>query len=280
VSAELIPELQRLGQRLEQARQAQGISRENQAERLHMGTEQLRALEQGDRHALPESVFVVAQARRVAASLGLNIDPEIAALRDNPSFRTQPSKRTTPPPAAQPAPPEDRTTNTTTRPTGGANQGQGRRPGVGPLAAASALVLALAAALFWSQQRGALTLAPEPQPPAPALGSSPATEPAPDPAPKPASQINASQPAEPEQGQGDLLLSASQPSWLEVRNQAGAVLFRGTLEGEQRFPLDQELRVLAGRPDLVLVSRGAAPAQPLGPIEAVTWRRFSPAPAP
>ncbi|MFU8886167.1 MAG: helix-turn-helix domain-containing protein [Cyanobacteriota bacterium] len=262
MSAELIPELQRLGQRLEQARQAQGISRENQAERLHMGTEQLRALEQGDHQALPESVFVVAQARRVAASLGLNIDPEIAALRDNPSFQPQPSKRTTPartppptsPPTAQPAQP--------------AASGSAPARGMGPLAAASALVLAVAAALFWGQQRGALTLAPEPRAPTPesALGSSPA------------SPINTSQPAQ--QGPDHLLLRASQPSWIEVRNQAGAVLFRGTLQGEQRFPLDQDLRVLAGRPDLVLVSQGSAPAQPLGPIEAVTWRRFSPAPAP
>jgi cytoskeleton protein RodZ len=139
---------------------------------------------------------------------------------------------------------------------------------MGPLAAASALVLAVAAALFWGQQRGALTLAPAPRAPTPesALGSSPA------------SPIDTSQPAQ--QGPDDLLLRASQPSWLEVRNQAGAVLFRGTLQGEQRFPLDQDLRVLAGRPDLVLVSQGSAPAQPLGPIEAVTWRRFSPAPAP
>ncbi|MCH9714651.1 MAG: DUF4115 domain-containing protein [Cyanobacteria bacterium] len=264
VSAELIPELQRLGQRLEQARQAQGISRVNLAERLHMGAEQLQALEQGDRHALPESVFVVAQARRVAASLGLNIDAEITALRDNPSFQTQPSKRTTPPPTPPPNPPR------TPQPAPPESSGSAPAPGVGPLAAAGALVLALAAALFWGQQRGALTRAPQPRAPAPepALASSPA------------SPTNTSQPAEPQQGPDDLLLRASQPSWLEVRNQAGAVLFRGTLEGEQRFPLDQDLRVLAGRPDLVLVSQGSAPAQPLGPIEAVTWRRFSPAPAP
>ncbi|MFN4865674.1 MAG: helix-turn-helix domain-containing protein, partial [Cyanobium sp.] len=63
MSAELIPQLQRLGQRLAQARQAQGISLDQQAERLHMGPEQLRALEEGNREELPEAVFVVAQAR-------------------------------------------------------------------------------------------------------------------------------------------------------------------------------------------------------------------------
>ncbi|MFM9103051.1 MAG: hypothetical protein ACKOPS_17670, partial [Cyanobium sp.] len=67
---------------------------------------------------------------------------------------------------------------------------------------------------------------------------------------------------------------------VEVRSASGVVLLRGTLEGEQRFPLSGELRVLAGRPDLVSAASGGAPARPLGPIEAVTWYRFSPEPSP
>jgi hypothetical protein len=72
------------------------------------------------------------------------------------------------------------------------------------------------------------------------------------------------------------VLRSAEPSWVEVRSASGEVLLRGTLEGEQRFPLSGELRVLAGRPDLVSASSGGAPARPLGPIEAVTWYRFSP----
>jgi cytoskeleton protein RodZ len=54
------------------------------------------------------------------------------------------------------------------------------------------------------------------------------------------------------------------------------VAAQGTLEGEQRFPLNGELQVLAGRPDLVSASSAGAPTTPLGPIEAVTWYTFSP----
>jgi hypothetical protein len=72
-----------------------------------------------------------------------------------------------------------------------------------------------------------------------------------------------------------LVLQARQPSWLEVRSQAGgAVLFRGTLVGERRFALAQGLRVLAGRPDLVMVTRGGGAPQVLGPISAVRWINF------
>jgi hypothetical protein len=72
-----------------------------------------------------------------------------------------------------------------------------------------------------------------------------------------------------------LVLQARQPSWLEVRSQAGgAVLFRGTLVGERRFALAQGLRVLAGRPDLVMVTRGSGKPQVLGPISAVRWINF------
>ena len=78
-----------------------------------------------------------------------------------------------------------------------------------------------------------------------------------------------------------MLLQARQPSWVEVRRQAdGAVLFRGTLRGERRFALDQDLRVLAGRPDLLLVSQDGRPAQVLGPISAVRWVSFAAAPLP
>jgi hypothetical protein len=82
------------------------------------------------------------------------------------------------------------------------------------------------------------------------------------------------------QPKAELVLRSAEPSWVEVRSANGEVLLRGTLEGEQRFPLSGELRVLPGRPDLVSAASGGAPARPLGPIEAVTWYRFSPEPSP
>jgi len=259
VSAELIPELQRLGQRLTQARLAQGTSLEDQAARLHMGAEQLRALEDGNREELPEAVFVVAQARRVAASLGLNIDEDIAALRGNQAFQTRPPQRQPQPSPATPAPPDQRAAELAVPiPT--------RRPPRRLLGLGAALVAV--AGLAWGLQHnlsGSLQVL-QPQSPGPAQASSPKA--APDP-----SQPAAASPAAP----AELVLRSAEPSWLEVRAAGGELLFQGTLEGEQRFPLTGDLEVLAGRPDLVTAASGTAQAQPLGPIEAVTWYRFSPA---
>jgi hypothetical protein len=54
----------------------------------------------------------------------------------------------------------------------------------------------------------------------------------------------------------------------------GTTLFKGTLSGEQPFPLGKGLRVLAGRPDLVSAAVGPNPARPLGAISDVRWRAF------
>lgn len=267
VSADLIPELQRLGQRLEQARESQGLSREQQAERLRMGTEQLRALEQGDRADLPEAVFVVAQARRVAASLGVNIDAEISSLRGNAAFQASPSR---PPQALPPSAPAAAGSPISVPPAPPAAAPTAR--GRGPLLLAAAAALALAGGGLLLRFGNTLT-SPPLQPTAPLLQPSPTAE------------ENAASTGNPSTGGGsELVLRALQPSWLEVRSAQGDVLFRGTLQGERRFPLNRELRVLAGRPDLVTASAPGQRGQVLGPIEAVRWQSFRPsvpqAPAP
>ena len=78
---EPIPELQKLGSTLVAARHQRGIDLELLAERLRIGASQLRALETGDHTHLPEGVFVIALARRVASALDLNIDEAVQALR-------------------------------------------------------------------------------------------------------------------------------------------------------------------------------------------------------
>ena len=75
------------------------------------------------------------------------------------------------------------------------------------------------------------------------------------------------------------MLRSQEPSWLEVKAEAGKVLFRGTFSGERHFPLGGGLQVLAGRPDLVQAQLGTAPSRALGPIDQVRWQRFN-APAP
>lgn len=74
-----------------------------------------------------------------------------------------------------------------------------------------------------------------------------------------------------------LELVAGEPSWLEVRQLNGKSLYVGELVGRQRFALGEGLQVLAGRPDLVRVQVGDAPARVLGSVEQVDWQTFKPA---
>lgn len=247
---EVPSELRVVADQLRQARESQGITQSDLAQRLHMGLQQLQALEQADRGALPEPVFVIAQARRVAAALGLEIGEAIDQLRRCESFGSQgPELR--PEAFARPS-------SIPSQPSESAVSGLG--PSAGTRALRLVALLALAAGVVlagWQLQRRTVIAGSASRP---ALSSSPAQSPQPQP---------------------QLLLQAQQPSWVEVRRQAdGAVLFRGTLSGERRFALDQDLRVLAGRPDLLLVSRDGGPAQLLGPISAVRWVSFAAAPLP
>jgi transcriptional regulator with XRE-family HTH domain len=262
IPSQAIPELQRLGERLRHAREQQGISREELAERLHLGTEQLVALETADSARLHEPVFVIAQARRLAAALNLGIEPEISALRrcgmagggGAPSpAATAPASPGRQPPQAPPASPA-----AAVRPA--APAGRGWLPW---LAAPAAVLLAVLALLT-------LRRPPSPSPaPAPATSS---TTPAPTvPAPAAAAETPAAA------GQYSLrALRSQETSWVEVRDSSGHVLFRGRLEGEKSFPLGAGLQVLAGRPDLVAGGLAGVPPQPLGSIDQVNWRRIQP----
>ena len=73
----------------------------------------------------------------------------------------------------------------------------------------------------------------------------------------------------------EITVNAAQPSWLSVRTAKGKVLFEGTFKGTRQFPLAGGLELLAGRPDLVLVSQGAAKGKPLGSIDQIRWVSFS-----
>ena len=257
--------LVQLGQRIATARQAQGLSIETLANRLRLGTDQLEALERGDQSRLLEPVFVIAQARRVAASLGLDVDADLAALRS----------LTTPRPArgvaALPSP------------------GRPSRPSRSSFPLVPALLLgglALAGAVGgaalllprpWARPAGTAS----PASPATATVTAPTTTTAPAtttavapsagvPSPGPAAAAGATSAAD------ELVLTTTGASWIEVRDPAGRSLFQGTLgQGEKRFPLGTGLRVMAGRPDLVSASVAGGPARVLGPISSVQWRSFS-----
>ena len=270
---EAIPELEQLGKALRDARQQKGLSLSDLADRLHIGINQLHALETGDRSKLREPVFVVAQAKRVAGTLGVDIHQQLEDLRGSDLMRTPPRPH---PKLAAPVHSEPGLSRSS-RSAGSSSKGGG----FGPVALISALVVgvvALGVALLMRPGGGDGPTADSTVPSSPA------------PAPSPVDQTKEGGSAsEPEVGaEGNeaaepnpddvLLLQASGASWLTVRDAGGAILFEGTLEGEQRFPLGEGLEVRAGRPDLVRASIGAQPAKVLGTIEEIRWTSFKPAP--
>lgn len=260
-----IPELVALGERITAARRARGLNLHDLAKRLCIGHEQLQALENADTSRLPELVFVIAQVRRVAASLDVDAEEAIAALRASAPARTA---------AAKPAPPRPKPPNRAQREAPSHNTGAPSTAGirrVWPLLAGSFLVIATAAVglgVHW--QRG--VSAPSGSGPASSApransGAIPGdrTSPPDARAPVPA-------------GPARLVLRSKEPSWLEVRDSQGATLFKGTLEGEKSFPLGQGLRVMAGRPDVVWAELAGQESRVLGPIDQVIWRSFAAVP--
>ncbi|MEC8732375.1 MAG: helix-turn-helix transcriptional regulator, partial [Cyanobacteriota bacterium] len=84
-----------VGAAIREGRESLAISRDDLAQRLHMGCEQLEALEEGDRHRLPEPVFIKAMVRRLASHLELDADALVAQL--GPVSSRPPTPDTTPP---------------------------------------------------------------------------------------------------------------------------------------------------------------------------------------
>lgn len=274
VREEPIPELVRLGEQLTRAREGAGLSLDALAKRLRMEPRILEALERGEHHQLPEGVFIVALARRIAGTLNVDVEEGIANVRQS---RLMDHRPTVPAPATgdprpdlapRPARPLRQSPRQTT-----SLPGRPAMPRWGwPLAA---LLTALGATAAW------FLLAPSPSrgpSRAPELESSPS--PAPEPAVPQPSSNQPSQDTKPgglsSTGADTLRLQASEPSWLEVRDASGKTLFEGTLSGERSFPLGRGLEVMAGRPYAVRASIGASQATPLGGVDDIRWKRFNP----
>ena len=259
-----ISPLEALGNSLRQAREARGLSSSALAGQLRMGDEQLLALESGDRARLPELVFVIAQARRVAAALDCDITALIAPLKEENS-----TLKAAPAPLSQPQqrPSRDRRSGRITAQSYTKQPARSRPPAGGRWLGSLALLAGLIALGSWGwQHRNSLSLSArlipakaQPKAVKTAVQAKPSAAPV---------------AAKPKPAATSITLKTAQSSWLEVRTGAGKQLFEGTFKGERRFPLAGGLQVLAGRPDLVLVSQGNAPAKPLGRIDQIRWVSF------
>ena len=233
-----------VGAAIREGRESLAISRDDLAKRLHMGCEQLEALEEGDRHRLPEPVFIKAMVRRLASHLELDADALVAQL--GPVSSRPPTANTTP--QAQSA----------------AGQSSGT-----PWLAILLSLMALIGIGSWARRllpntssavisQGATIKAfPETvkQPPAEL--------------PQKADQIIAAETT------ASITLDCKEPCWIALRRD-GTVEFEGTLDVPKTVEDTEGVEIYPGRPDLVTLHRAGDEPITLGSIKDLRWYSLNP----
>ncbi|MCB4394796.1 transcriptional regulator [Synechococcus sp. HB1133] len=246
--------LVQVGRQLAEARSGAGLTQDQLASQMHMGVEQLIALERGDQDALPEPVFIKAMVRRLSSHLGLDADAMVQAIGP---LSTSKTKQQAPGP--------------TTR--GIAPQKQ-ERVNLLPLVALAGLTGL--GVVVWSN---ASELSRFAQGLRPASRTLVVNEPASPPEAKTDVELEGELeslivPAPPT-AQTGLTISSSEPSWIALRRE-GIVEFEGLLHGERRIEDPELVEIYAGRPDLVQLTSPNTETRTLGAVDDIRWIRLNP----
>ena len=237
------------GRQLAEARAAAGLTQNQLASQMHMGEEQLAALERGDQAELPEPVFIKAMVRRLSSHLGLDADAMVQAL--GPLNTSEPKR---------PAP------RATTR---------GITPqlqrAVNPLPLVALAGLAGLGFVVWSNASEFKRFAQSLRPANPTLEPSEAN--------LEVAEVSDERdalivPAPPTAELG-LTISSKEPSWIALRRE-GIVEFEGLLNGERRVENPELVEIYAGRPDLVQLSSPNAETRTLGAVNDIRWIPLNP----
>ena len=237
------------GRRLADARAAAGLSQQQLADQMHIGVEQLSALEHGHQDELPEPVFIKAMVRRLSSHLGLDADAMVQTL--GPHTAGVPRRSSIGP----------------TR-RGIASQKQTTRPPLTLLALAGLAALGL---VVWRNPSELTRLAQGLSPANPTLEPSEAdVEVA-----EVADELDALIVTAPPIADLGLTISSSEPSWIALRRK-GVVEFEGLLNGERRIENPDLVEIYAGRPDLVQLSAPDAETRTLGAVDDIRWIPLNP----
>ena len=241
------------GRQLAEARAAASLSQNQLASQLHMGEEQLAALERGDQTELPEPVFIKAMVRRISSHLGLDADAMVQTLGP---LTTRPPKRATPGATPRGIAPQNRRT-------------------FNPLPLVALAGLAGLGFVVWSNASELTRFAQGLKPANPTLEPSETDlelE-----VTKVADERDALIVPAPPTADLGLTISSSEPSWIALRRE-GVVEFEGLLNGERRIDNPDLVEIYAGRPDLVQLSSPDAETRTLGAVDDIRWIPLSPAP--
>ena len=239
------------GRQLAEARAAAGLTQNQLAGQMHMGEEQLAALERGDQAELPEPVFIKAMVRRLSSHLGLDADAMVQTL--GPLTTNQP-KRTTHGATTRGITPQKQRT-------------------VHPLPLVALAGLAGLGFVVWSNAseltRFAQGLRPTKQTLEPSEADLEVAEVVEEP-----DVLIVPAPSTADLG---LTISSSEPSWIALRRE-GIVEFEGLLNGERKIDNPDLVEIYAGRPDLVQLSSPETETRTLGAVNDIRWIPLNPEP--
>ena len=256
-----------VGQQLSERRLAQGLSQEQLADRMHLGIEQLAALESGDRDKLPEPVFIKAMVRRLSNHLELDADALVASLgslSDGAVSNERVSQQKGPisPPLQPPS-----------------------RPEKGAIWLWLVLIGATAlGALAWVQRAALIELIQQPQSNSASASAKTTTTSkesittAPGTAFDTAPEVALVLPSTSEvelANSGPITIKSKEPSWIALRRE-GTIEFEGILEVERIITNPDEIEIYAGRPDLLTVSISDGEPKVLGTISDIKWIPLKP----
>ena len=237
------------GRQLAEARAAAGLTQNQLAGQMHMGEEQLAALERGDQAELPEPVFIKAMVRRLSSHLGLDADAMVQSL--GPLTTNQP-KRPTPGATTLGITPQKQRT-------------------VHPLPLVALAGLAGLGFVVWSNSseltRFAQGLRPTNQTLEPSEADIEMAE--------VVEELDALIVPAPPTAELGLTISSSEPSWIALRRE-GIVEFEGLLNGERKIDNPDLVEIYAGRPDLVQLSSPDAETRTLGAVNDIRWIPLKP----
>ena len=241
--------LAQVGQLIRAQRQARGLSAEELAATMHMGVEQLTALELGDEDRLPEPVFIKAMVRRLASHLRMNADDLVQKLGPTASISSQVRAPLTTAPWPAPA----------------STPSRQRRS----LLLLVPVLLLLGGGAGYTLWQVKLSDADQPVPPSEIPSSKSITE-----------NSVASQPAEDQQPPAapetiTVEITSAEPSWIALRR-GGTVEFQGTLDEPLTIDNPENVEIYAGRPDLVMINVSDQEPSRLSTIDDVRWHELIP----
>jgi len=226
-------ELPPVGERLRVAREAKKLALEDVAAQTRIPQRHLASIETADWDNLPAPTYTIGFAKSYASAVGLDRTEIGNQLREEMGGQRFANTSTD---VFEPADPR-------------------RTMPKGLVIGAIGAVVVLIALMSWLNNRSLQ------QPEEPAANEVSQAPPAP-----------AARPAAPSQpspaAQGPVVLTATEPVWLQVSERGGATLFSGMLQSGQTYTVPQNATapvLKTGKPEALKVTIGSAEAPPVGP---------------